>query len=97
MVSLAISYIPPAETRQRIATGGGSYIWLRPGTTTEGAIRGPGFRVSDFESDMIIAQLQVDGAKTLMGGSLPAVQGPVKFVHTYLNMFVLPSHYFDLS
>lgn len=36
---------------------------------------------------MIIAQQQVDGAKTLMSGSLPAVTGPVKYVHTYLNMY----------
>ncbi|THH09040.1 hypothetical protein EW146_g8799, partial [Bondarzewia mesenterica] len=28
--------------------------------------RGPGFRISDFESNRIIAQLQVDGAHTLM-------------------------------
>lgn len=47
---------------------------------------GPGFRISDFESNRIIAQRQVDGAKTLMSGSLPSVQGPVKYVHTYLNM-----------
>ncbi len=36
---------------------------------------------------MIIAQLQVDGAKTLMSTTLPAVQGPVKYVHTYMNMY----------
>ncbi|THG95621.1 hypothetical protein EW026_g6063 [Hermanssonia centrifuga] len=53
------------------------------------------FRISDFESNMIIAQLQVDGAKTLMSTTLPAVQGPVKYVHTYMNMsyrsFQLPN------
>ncbi|KIP08704.1 hypothetical protein PHLGIDRAFT_29473 [Phlebiopsis gigantea 11061_1 CR5-6] len=57
--------------------------------------RGPGFRISDFESNMIIAQRQVDGAKTLMSQTLPAVEGPVKYVHTYLNMswheFTLPN------
>lgn len=37
---------------------------------------------------MIIAQSQVDGAKTLMSQTLPAVEGPVKYVHTYLNMCV---------
>lgn len=47
---------------------------------------GPGFRISDFESNRIIAQHQVDGAKTLMSQSLPAVTGTVKYVHTYVNM-----------
>ncbi|RPD72229.1 Neutral/alkaline nonlysosomal ceramidase [Lentinus tigrinus ALCF2SS1-7] len=59
--------------------------------------RGPGFRDSNlgYESNRIIAQHQVDGAKTLMGQSLPAVSGPVKYVHTYVNMsfreFELPN------
>ncbi|KAI0077234.1 Neutral/alkaline nonlysosomal ceramidase [Panus rudis PR-1116 ss-1] len=48
--------------------------------------RGPGFRISDFESNRIIAQRQVDGAKTLMSQSLAPVSGPVKWVHTYMNM-----------
>ncbi|EPQ55350.1 Neutral/alkaline nonlysosomal ceramidase [Gloeophyllum trabeum ATCC 11539] len=50
--------------------------------------RGPGFRISDFESNRIIAQLQVDGASTIMsqGSSLPEVSGSVKSVHVYLNM-----------
>ncbi|KZT18577.1 Neutral/alkaline nonlysosomal ceramidase [Neolentinus lepideus HHB14362 ss-1] len=50
--------------------------------------RGPGFRISDFESNRIIAQLQVDGAKTVMdqGSSLAQVSGTVKSVHVYLNM-----------
>jgi len=50
--------------------------------------RGPGFRISDFESNRLIAQAQVDGAKTLMGQSLPSVNGPVKAVHSYMNMSV---------
>ncbi|TBU52258.1 Neutral/alkaline nonlysosomal ceramidase [Dichomitus squalens] len=57
--------------------------------------RGPGFRTSDFESNRIIAQLQVDGAQTLMGQTLAPVTGAVKYVHTYLNMsyrqFELPN------
>ncbi|KAI0692157.1 Neutral/alkaline nonlysosomal ceramidase [Cytidiella melzeri] len=57
--------------------------------------RGPGFRVSDFESNSIIGQKQADGAKTLMSQKLPAVSGPVAYVHTYLNMsfhqFTLPN------
>ncbi|KAI0364819.1 Neutral/alkaline nonlysosomal ceramidase [Pilatotrama ljubarskyi] len=57
--------------------------------------RGPGFRISDFESNRIIAQHQVDGAKTLMSQPLTEVTGPVKWVHTYMNMsfrqFTLPN------
>ncbi|KAI0002253.1 Neutral/alkaline nonlysosomal ceramidase, partial [Russula compacta] len=57
--------------------------------------RGPGFRISDFESSRIIAHLQVHGARTLMGGSLAPVTGAVRSVHTYLNMssysFTLPN------
>ncbi|KAI0343537.1 Neutral/alkaline nonlysosomal ceramidase [Trametopsis cervina] len=57
--------------------------------------RGPGFRISDFESNRIIGQKQVDGAKTLMSQKLAPVSGPVSFVHTYLNMsfhqFKLPN------
>ena len=50
---------------------------------------GPGFRISDFESNRIIAQRQVDGAKTIMSQTLPAVSGAVKYVHTYMNMYVV--------
>ncbi|KAI0333228.1 Neutral/alkaline nonlysosomal ceramidase [Cubamyces sp. BRFM 1775] len=57
--------------------------------------RGPGFRISDYESNKIIAQYQVDGAKTLMGQQLTPITGPVKWVHTYMNMsfrsFTLPN------
>ncbi|EKM60398.1 uncharacterized protein PHACADRAFT_167760 [Phanerochaete carnosa HHB-10118-sp] len=57
--------------------------------------RGPGFRISDFESNRIVAQRQVDGAKKLMSRSLPVISGPVVYVHTYLNMsyhsFQLPN------
>ncbi|KZT04002.1 Neutral/alkaline nonlysosomal ceramidase [Laetiporus sulphureus 93-53] len=56
--------------------------------------RGPSFRISDFESNRIIAQRQVDGAKTLMGQELSPIVGPVKAVHAYLDMtfrtFALP-------
>jgi hypothetical protein len=50
--------------------------------------RGPGFRISDFESNRIIAQLQVDGARSLMNGELALVTGAVRSVHTYLSMYV---------
>ncbi|KAI0782937.1 Neutral/alkaline nonlysosomal ceramidase [Abortiporus biennis] len=59
--------------------------------------RGPGFRISDFESNRMIAQLQVDGAKSLMDTpqTLAPVSGPVSWVHTYMNMsfrsFSLPN------
>ena len=51
-------------------------------------LRGPGFRISDFESNRIIAQLQVDGAHSLMNGQLASVTGAVRTVHTYLDMCV---------
>lgn len=54
----------------------------------DGLPRGPGFRISDFESNRIIAQLQVDGAHSLMNGQLAPVTGAVRSVHTYLNMYV---------
>ncbi|EGO00524.1 hypothetical protein SERLA73DRAFT_178361 [Serpula lacrymans var. lacrymans S7.3] len=57
--------------------------------------RGPGFRISDFESSRIIGQLQFEGAQTLMNQTLPPVNGSVKAVHTYLDMathsFTLPN------
>lgn len=61
---------------------------------------GPGFRVSDFESNRIIAQYQVDGAKKLMSEKLSPVSGPVKWVHAYLNMYFVtyvPSTLTELS
>ncbi|KAG9075644.1 hypothetical protein FS749_012668, partial [Ceratobasidium sp. UAMH 11750] len=49
--------------------------------------RGPGFRVSDFESNRIIGENQFKGAKALMdGNSLRPVQGAVRSLHTYVNM-----------
>ncbi|QRV84194.1 hypothetical protein RhiJN_12210 [Ceratobasidium sp. AG-Ba] len=49
--------------------------------------RGPGFRISDFESNRIIGDNQFKGAKTLMDGSnLQPVQGAVRSLHTYVNM-----------
>jgi neutral ceramidase len=45
--------------------------------------------MSDFESNRIIAQLQVDGARSLMDGKLAPVTGAVRSVHTYLKMCVI--------
>ncbi|KAF8608164.1 Neutral/alkaline nonlysosomal ceramidase [Ceratobasidium sp. AG-I] len=58
------------------------------GNVTQGCHgRGPGFRVSDFESNRIIGENQFKGAKTLMdGSSLTAVKGAVRSLHTYVNM-----------
>ncbi|THH07802.1 hypothetical protein EW145_g3130 [Phellinidium pouzarii] len=57
------------------------------GNTTEDCHgRGPGFRVSDFESNSIIGGLQFQGAETIMSASRSSISGPVKSVHTYLNM-----------
>jgi neutral ceramidase len=35
-----------------------------------------------------MAQLQVNGARSLMNGELAPVTGAVRSVHTYLNMYV---------
>lgn len=49
--------------------------------------RGPGFRISDFESNRIIGENQFKGVKTLMDGNvLQTVQGAVRSLHTYVNM-----------
>jgi len=65
------------------------------GTAQDCHGRGPGFRISDFESNRIIAQLQVDGAHTLMNDNLAPVTGAVRSVHTYVDMssysFTLPN------
>ncbi|TFK97318.1 Neutral/alkaline nonlysosomal ceramidase [Pterulicium gracile] len=58
--------------------------------------RGPGFRISDFESNRIIGEKQFFGARDVMQGTRrSAVSGGVKGVHTYLNMafhsFQLPN------
>ncbi|KAF9479377.1 ceramidase [Pholiota conissans] len=57
--------------------------------------RGPGFQISDFESNRIIGQLQFEGAQTIMNGALTPVHGTVKAVHTYVTManhsFTLPN------
>ncbi|KDQ56458.1 hypothetical protein JAAARDRAFT_195093 [Jaapia argillacea MUCL 33604] len=57
--------------------------------------RGPGFMISYFESNRIIAQYQVEGAMELMGQTLQGVQGGVKSVHVNMYMpfrnFTLPN------
>jgi hypothetical protein len=49
-------------------------------------IRGPGFQVSDFESNRIIGERQFLGAQTVMNGALSDVNGSIKSVHTYVAM-----------
>ena len=50
---------------------------------------GPGFHISDFESNRIIGEAQYLGAQKVMNGALSPVNGAVKSVHTYLTMHVL--------
>ncbi|KAL8283544.1 hypothetical protein RQP46_005647 [Phenoliferia psychrophenolica] len=47
---------------------------------------GPGFRVSDFESNRIIGTNQHDAAVALMSSSLTAISGPIKSTHQYTTM-----------
>ncbi|KAK2463027.1 hypothetical protein APHAL10511_004682 [Amanita phalloides] len=56
--------------------------------------RGPGFRISDFESNRIIGELQYEGARTIMDGARTPVSGSVRSVHVYLDM---SWHQFTLS
>ncbi|KAF8756647.1 Neutral/alkaline non-lysosomal ceramidase, C-terminal [Rhizoctonia solani] len=60
------------------------------GNVTQGCHgRGPGFQISDFESNRIIGENQYLGAKKLMASnSLTAVKGAVRSLHTYVNMCV---------
>jgi neutral ceramidase len=66
------------------------------GTVQDCHGRGPGFRISDFASDEIIAQLQMEGAQTVMAATnRSSVTGSVRSVHVYLDManhtFALPN------
>ncbi|QRW12870.1 hypothetical protein RhiLY_11869 [Ceratobasidium sp. AG-Ba] len=71
----------PVATRHKIVMG--AYL------------SGPGFRVSDFESNLIIGTNQFNGAKKLMSSTLPSVSGAVRSLHSYVNMsnysFALPN------
>lgn len=60
---------------------------------------GPGFQVSDFESNRIIGNMQFEAARTIMNGELSPVAGAVKSVHAYMNMSVpiLHSDSFPIS
>lgn len=48
---------------------------------------GPGFRISDFASNEIIGQLQMEGAQTVMNSdNRTTVSGSVRSVHIYMDM-----------
>jgi hypothetical protein len=50
-------------------------------------LRGPGFHISDFESNRIIGQAQFEATRTVMENSnKTTVSGSVKSVHVYLDM-----------
>ncbi|KAF9558125.1 ceramidase [Agrocybe pediades] len=65
------------------------------GTVEQCHGRGPGFRISDFESNRIIGEAQFLGAQKVMSGPLSPVQGTVKSVNIYMTManhsFTLPN------
>ncbi|TFK45129.1 ceramidase [Crucibulum laeve] len=65
------------------------------GTVEDCHGRGPGFRISDFESNRIIGDAQFRAAQQVMAGSRTPVSGGVKSVHVYLQMsnhtFALPN------
>ncbi|KAJ6579640.1 ceramidase [Mycena vulgaris] len=67
------------------------------GTVEDCHGRGPGFTLDSFgfHSNEMIAQVQVNAAKSLMASTLAPVTGSVRSVHVYLDManhtFVLPN------
>ncbi|KAJ7983174.1 Neutral/alkaline nonlysosomal ceramidase [Mycena polygramma] len=67
------------------------------GTVEDCHGRGPGFTLDSFgfHSNEMIAQIQVDAAKSLVGSNLAPVTGSVRSVHVYLDManhtFTLPN------
>ncbi|KAJ7661420.1 Neutral/alkaline nonlysosomal ceramidase [Mycena polygramma] len=67
------------------------------GTVEDCHGRGPGFTLDSFgfHSNEMIAQIQVDAAKSLVGSKLAPVTGSVRSVHVYLDManhtFTLPN------
>ncbi|KAJ6544353.1 Neutral/alkaline nonlysosomal ceramidase [Mycena capillaripes] len=67
------------------------------GTVEDCHGRGPGFTLDSFgfHSNEMIAQIQVDAAKSLMNKQLAPVTGSVRSVHIYLDManhtFALPN------
>ncbi|KIM36782.1 hypothetical protein M413DRAFT_20430 [Hebeloma cylindrosporum] len=65
------------------------------GTVQDCHGRGPGFRISDFESNRIIGEAQFLGAQKIMNGPLSPVQDRVKSAHAYVTManhaFALPN------
>lgn len=75
-----------AGIRPKTAMDGKTSLSPSFGQSHAKILRGPGFRISDFESNRIIGQLQFEGAQTIMNSSLTSISGPVKSVHTYLNM-----------
>ncbi|KAG6849608.1 hypothetical protein H0H93_006965 [Arthromyces matolae] len=63
------------------------------GTVQDCHGRGPGFRISDFESNRIIGEKQYEGALAVMNGARSPVSGTVRSVHAYVNM---SNHSFSL-
>ncbi|KAJ6486736.1 Neutral/alkaline nonlysosomal ceramidase [Mycena sanguinolenta] len=66
------------------------------GTVEQCHGRGPGFTLDSFgfHSNEMIAQIQVNAAKTILGQTLSPVTGTVRSVHVYLNM---ANHTFPLA
>ncbi|KAJ7196939.1 Neutral/alkaline nonlysosomal ceramidase [Mycena pura] len=66
------------------------------GTVEQCHGRGPGFTLDafGFHSNEMIAQTQVNAAKTIMNGELAPVTGSVRSVHVYLDM---ANHTFPLA
>ncbi|OJA15101.1 hypothetical protein AZE42_05573 [Rhizopogon vesiculosus] len=87
------SYIEPSSMPGNNSFVAG-FIQSNVGDTSPNT--GPGFRISDFESNRMIGQAQFEATRTVMeGNNMTGVSGSVKSVHVYLDMtnysFTLPN------
>jgi hypothetical protein len=52
----------------------------------DNVLSGPGFLISDFESNRIIGNSQFQGAQRVMNSAMSPVRGSVRSVHVYIDM-----------
>lgn len=100
MANHAMQTIPLVVAPWRTAMAGEEFGHLFFVRSLNCNLSGPGFRISDFESNRIIGTAQFQGAQTIMNGPLSSVSGTVKSVHINMNMFVvmiLPLFYRHLT
>jgi Neutral/alkaline non-lysosomal ceramidase, N-terminal len=95
MASHVMQIIQPVGELSKTALEGESFVFRSEKRCSDRNLpsRGPGFRVSDFESNRIIGDIQFRGAQKIMGQQLSPVSGAVRSVHVYVEMCVDFPHY----